>query len=405
MTGPKLSLERLWVLMATAFVDMIGFALVLPLLPFYAKRFEASDTTVGILVAIYALAQMLTSPLWGRVSDRLGRRPVLMGSQALAGCAYILFAHADSVGLLFLSRFLQGSGGGTASVISAYVTDTVGPDERAKALGWITACTSAGVMIGPAIASFSVGWSYEAPGEIAAGLCVLNIFFVWRSLPESRAPQAPEEQRTKKRIRQQIVEVIRHPTVPTSSLIWIYSTGMMAFMAMNAVMALFLADRFGITERTIGWFYFSVGLVSVVMRAIILGRAVQRFGEVRVLRLGAVILGTGMLVAPLTVEAWQFLLCIILIPAGTALLFPSTTSLISRYADPAVVGQTMGVQQSFGGSSRLIGPVWAGAAFEHLGKGFPFWIAAGLVLATAVFSLRLRPGEAPRHGAVAAPTD
>lgn len=395
----KLSLDRLWVLMVTAFVDMIGFALVLPLLPFYAKRFHASDTIVGVLVAIYALAQMLTSPMWGRLSDRFGRRPIILGSQLMAGLAYILFAHADSVLLLFLSRFLQGSGGGTASVISAYVTDTVGPDERAKALGWITACTSAGVMIGPAIASFSVGWSYEAPGLIAAGLCAVNIVFAWRWLPESSTPSKGKPSR---RIRQQIVDVLRHPADPTSSLIWIYSAGMMAFMAMNAVMALFLAARFGITERSIGWFYFAVGAVSVVMRAVILGKAVRRFGEVRVLRLGAVCLATGMFVAPLTVEVWQFLLCIILIPGGTAMLFPSTTSLISRYADPEVVGQTMGVQQSFGGSSRLLGPVWAGAAFQYLGHPVPFWIASGLVLATAIFSLRLHPGEAPKKPAAVA---
>ncbi len=385
----KLSLARLWVLMVTAFVDLVGFALILPLLPFYAVRFGGDATAVGVLVAVFALAQMLTAPLWGRLSDRWGRRPVILMAQVLAMAAYVTFAYADSLAVLLASRFLQGAGGGTTSVISAYVSDVVGPEERAKALGWITACTSAGVMIGPAIASLSVGWSRSAPGLIAAGLCFLNLLFVARWLPESR-PSRPRQRRP---IRHELLAVVRHPTEKVSALVWIYSAGMMAFMAMNAVTALFLAARFGITERSIGIFYFAVGLVSVVMRAVVLGRLVHRFGEVRVLRLGALALAVGMSVAPFAASPAQFLLAIVLIPAGTAMLFPSTTSLISRFADPDHVGQTLGVQQAFGGLSRLLGPVWAGAAFQQLGEPVPYWLAGGLVFLTALFSLRLHPGE------------
>jgi len=393
MDDKKLSLKRLWVLMVTAFVDMIGYALIMPLLPFYATRYGASPFVVGLLMAIFALAQMIAAPLWGRVSDRLGRRPVILISQALAAVAYVVFAFAPSVLFLLLSRFLQGVGSGSTSVISAYVSDAVGPEERAKALGWITACTSAGVMVGPAIASFSVGYGYQLPGLISAALCGVNILFAWRWLPES-TPRG-DSSRSKPSIRGQIWEVLRNPAESTSSLILVYAAGMMSFMAMNAVMALFLASRFGITVRSIGWFYFSVGLVSVVMRALLLGALVKRFGEVRVLRAGALILGVGMISAPFAANPMQFLFAIVMIPAGTALLFPSTTSLISRYADPEMVGQTMGVQQAFGGMSRLLGPVWAGAAFQHLGEAVPFWLAGALVLLTGVFSLRLHPGKAP----------
>lgn len=396
--GPqRLTLSRLWVLMVTAFVDMVGFALILPLLPFYALRFGADASIIGVLISVFALAQMISSPFWGRLSDLYGRRPIIIGSQLMAALAYITFAYADSVWLLLLSRFLQGAGGGTISVVSAYVSDSVGPDERAKALGWITACTSAGVMIGPAIASFSVGFSATAPGLIAAGLCGLNLIFAWRWLPE-RAPRN-KKSAARRSVRGQIVEVVRHPLAAVSSLIVVYAAGMMAFMGMNAVLALFLNARFGVTEHNIGWFYAFVGFVSIIMRAVILGKAVQHFGEVRVLRLGALLLGLGMLTAPLSANPWQFLAVITLIPAGTALLFPSTTSLISRYADPDVVGQTLGVQQTFGGVSRLVGPVLAGWVFQHWGESFPFWLAGSLVMLTALFSLRLHPGEARRKGA------
>lgn len=397
----KLSLENLWVLMVTAFVDMIGFALILPLLPFYTQRLTEEargnpvdeavvGVMVGALVGIYALAQMIAAPVWGRLSDRYGRRPMILTSQAISGLAYLTFAYAESVWVLLACRLLQGVGGGTASVVNAYVSDAVGPDERAKALGWITACTSAGVMVGPAIASFSVDFGYEIPGLIAAGLCGLNILFGWFWLEET-VEGAGRPKPGRRKIRQQIGEVLRQPTAVTSTLIWVYAAGMMAFMAMNTILALFLSDRFGVTEKTIGWFYMSVGFVSVIARAVVLGAAVNRFGEVRVLRLGAVLLGLGMCIAPLTQNIWQFLICVVLIPTGTSFLFPSTTSLVSRYADPKVVGQTLGVQHFFGGLCRLIGPLWAGAAFQYLGKTHPFWMAGALVFATALFSLRLKP--------------
>ena len=401
MSERKLSLSRLWVLMVTAFVDMIGFALLLPLVPLYATKFGADPFVVGLLIAAFALGQMIVAPLWGRLSDRVGRRPVILGSQVISIVAFVTFAFADSVWLLLACRLLQGAGGANVSVLAAYVSDSVGPRERARALGWITACTSAGVMIGPAIGSLAIsaGLGPASPGLIAAALCVLNLLFAWRWLPESISKETDEahgEPRRRPSIRHQVVTVLRHPAEAVHSLIWIYASGMLAFMAMNGVMALFLKDRFGIHEGNIGWFYVVVGLISVIMRALVLGALVRLFGEVRVLRAGALLLGAGMLLAPLATSPLKFLGVMILIPAGTALLFPSTTSLISRYADPREVGQTLGVQQAFGGMSRLLGPVGAGAAYQHLSHGTPFWLAGVLVLLTALFSLRLHPGEAPR---------
>ncbi len=393
--------------MVTAFVDMVGFALLLPLVPLYATRFGADAFTVGILMSSFALAQMISAPLWGRLSDRLGRRPVILTSQAMSAVAFVIFAFADAVWLLLVCRLVQGVGGGTMSVVSAYVSDSVGPEERARGLGWLTACTSAGVMIGPAIGSLAIsaGLGAESPGLIAAVLCVLNILFAWRWLPESISEHAADdrEPRQRRSIRHQIGTVLAHPAVPAHSLIWIYSAGMLAFFAMNGVMALFLAARFGIHEGNIGWFYVIVGLVSVVMRAVVLGALVQRFGEVRVLRTGARVLAGGMRLVPLATSPLKFLGVMILVPAGTALLFPSTTSLISRYADPREVGQTLGVQQAFGGMSRLLGPVLAGAVFQHVGQGTPFTMGGALVLATALFALRLHPGEARKQGGSGGP--
>ena len=173
------------VLMITAFVDMVGVLAVIPLLPYYALRFGANGLVIGLLVSAFSVAQLLSAPLWGRVSDRYGRRPALLAGLTASVIAYIVFGFANSIWLLFLSRLVQGAGGGTVSVIQAYVADATKPEDRAKALGWLSAATNLGVAIGPVFGSLSRGISTEAPGLFAAGLCVLNILFAFRFLPES----------------------------------------------------------------------------------------------------------------------------------------------------------------------------------------------------------------------------
>ncbi len=391
----KLELKRLWVLMVTAAIDMIGFALIVPILPFYAKKFGADAFTIGLLMASFAFGTMVTAPIWGRVSDRFGRKPVLMVAQLMSAIAFLVFAFANSVWLLFLCRFLQGVGGGSIGAVSAWVSDSVRPHERAQALGWITAATSAGVMLGPAIASLTIGISHHAPGLIAAAMCGINLLFTWYFLVESR--RKPLHAVARRKLGGQLLEVVTQPAQPVHSLIWIYTAGMMAFMAQGAIMALYLMERFAVTEKTIGYFYVAVGFVSLVMRGLILGPLVRALGEVRVLRLGATLLGLGMIGITVAPNLFFFVLVMILVPTGTALLFPCTTSLITRFAPPDAVGQTVGVQQSFGGFSRLLAPIWAGAAFQALGPRFPFWIGGTLVLATAALALRFKSGEVPRR--------
>ena len=395
--SPRLSLAKLWVLMVTAFVDMIGFALIVPLLPFYATDFGADAFTVGILMGIVAFGQMTTAPWWGRLSDRIGRKPVMIYSQMVSGLAFLTFAFANSVWLLLLCRFLQGVGGGSLGAVSAYVSDAVGPEERAKALGWITACTSAGVMVGPAIGSLTVGYAKWAPGAIAALFCFANILFTSIWLTEAKAPNKSKTAKPRPKIAGQVKFVLTRPDETVNGLIWIYTAGMMAFMSMTGIMALYLEDRFGITAEQIGWFYVAVGAVSVVMRGLILGKMVQRFGEVRVLRIGATSLGLGLASIPFAATPIAFVMVMLFVPTGTALLFPCTTSLVTRYADPDEVGQTVGVQQAFGGVSRLTAPIWAGAVYQVVGIQEPFWIGAALVFTTALLSLRLKPGEAPKR--------
>ena len=387
------AIKQISVLMATVFVDMIGFTMVLPLLPFYATRLGADPTLVGVLIAAHPFAQLAVSPFWGRLSDRYGRRPLILAGLILSAAAYVIFGLAEAIWLLFASRLVQGAGGGITGVVQAYVADAVEPEERTKALGWLTAATSAGVMIGPASGSLATYIGPEGPGFLAAGLCILNILFAWKWLPEPKrysggtaemAVQAP-----RRSLRDSLWEVLRHPAAPVSSLIWVYAIGMMAFMAMNAVLALYLKDSFGVTEKTIGYFYAYVGSISLVMRALILGPMVRRFGEIGVTRLGAASLVLGLAGIPFTVGSLPLLgLVVLFVPVGTALLFPATTSQVSRLSSRSEVGQLLGVQQSFGGVSRMVAPLWAGFAYQRNFQ-YPFWMAAVLMMSVSFLTLRM----------------
>jgi multidrug resistance protein len=387
----------MWVLMWTVFVDMIGFLIVLPLLPYYAERLGGTPFLVGALVSTFALAQLASAPLWGRLSDRYGRRPMILAGLLISAVSYVLFETASTVALLFISRFVQGAAGGTVGVVQAYVSDSVPSEDRAKALGWLTAATSAGVMLGPAIGSLAAAYGFIGPGYLAAILCVLNFLFGLWWLPESdRGKEARQtDTRPKGATREAMVDVLAHPRGSVGSMVWIYALGMMAFMAMNGVLALFLERRFGITEETIGWFFVYVGAASLVMRTLVLGRAVRRFGEIQVLRAGSLFMAIALATVPFARNVWEFSLAVLFMPIGTALLFPATTSQVSKRANPSQTGLILGVQQSFGGIARMIGPLWAGALFQSLGISSPFWVAAGLMVFVHVFSTTVGDADVP----------
>ena len=398
-------MRRIWVLMATVFVDMLGFLMVLPLLPYYAERLGATPFEVGALVSTFAFAQLITAPWWGRLSDRYGRRPMIIGGLLASAIAFVVFGLAHTVWMLFLSRLVQGAGGGTIGVVQAYVADAVEPKERAKALGWLTAATSAGVMIGPGIASLTAAWGAAAPGFVAAGLCLANSVSAWIWLPESAdlSEEGSEDSlappRPRPRLTSALWEVVRKPRADVSALIWIYAFGIMAFMAMNGILVLYLDRVHGITTQTVGLFYMYVGGVSLLMRGVLLGPTVRWLGEIRVMRYGIVALLLGFVLIPLTETIPQLALASLFIPIGTALLFPATTSLVSGCAPRKETGQVLGVQQSFGGISRLVGPLWAGAVFQYVGILSPFWICAALMGGVLLFALSLdldEPQEEPK---------
>jgi MFS family permease len=399
VNGNRARLRRLTVLIFVCFVDAIGFMIILPLLPFYAIRLHATPETVGRLIASFSIAQLLSAPLWGRVSDRYGRRPALLIGLGASAVAFAVFGVADAVWLLFVSRFVQGAGGGTTGVAQAYVADTVEPKDRARALGWLSSATAAGVILGPAIGSFAVNLGPAAPGLVASALCLVNVLFAWRWLAESRPAAGPDGHAPRRPIWHPAWLVFRHPGNLVSRLIWIYGIGMVAFSAMTSVLALYLRAEFHLTEKTIGPIFAYVGVLSLVMRSLLLGPIVDRLGESWTMRLGTLLLVAGLLLYPIPQSLWSLAVVIPLVPIGTALLFPATTSLMSRYSDSRELGTTMGVAQTFAGLARVVAPLAATTIFQRLGHAWPFYVAAGIVALAGALALQI-----PRESLAPTPT-
>jgi multidrug resistance protein len=389
---------KLTVLMITAFVDMLGLAMVIPLLPFYATKLGASASVVGVLIAAFSIAQLASAPLWGRFSDRYGRRPALLAGLLISAVAYVIFAFASTLWLLLLSRVVQGLGGGTIGVVQAYVADASDPRDRAKSLGWLSAATSFGAVVGPAIGSALIHWGRHAPGIASAIFCVLISMFAAVYLRESREesqstgePGIPAETGSGA-----VWSVISRPKEPAQRLIWIYAIAIGAFYGTVPTLPLILSHRLPITEGNVGFFVMYLGGMGVFVRAGLLGRMIERLGEARLTRLGLVLLAAGLALIAAVHSYGTLLVALTLMPLGTAFVFPCVTAMLSRVVPSRNRGLYMGVQHTFGGVSRVLFPLAAGVAMDHLGLGFPFVVAGVLVLSTLLLTTSMEDYAAGR---------
>jgi multidrug resistance protein len=420
---------NLAVLMLTAFMDMVGVLMLLPLLPFYAKELGANGFVMAWLGSSFLIAQLVSAPLWGRVSDRYGRKPALLCGLGASAIAYVVFAYADSLWLLFVSRIVQGAGGGTVGVIQAYVSDVVEPKNRAKGLGWLSAATNVGVMLGPLLGSATSTWGRHAPGLVAAGLCLVNIAFALRFLGESHdaamkakarrerwattkavwriAPIWPVTMIARLTLGRQEASALTHPRPDLAKrFIWVYAIAIGAFygLTLSGVLPFFLMERHGITEKTIGPFFAYIGVLNVVFRIGLLGKVIDRVGEARATRLGITSLALGFLTMPLTTSIVTLAISTALLPLGATLLFPCVTAMLSQVVGDHERGLYMGLQQTVGNITRVLYALFAGkvwdlghAAFGEMGAFIPFLTSAALVGATALLAVRVPETAAPKE--------
>ena len=392
----------------TVFIDLLGFGIVIPLLPIYSEAYGASELELGLLFASFSAMQFVFAPFWGRVSDRVGRRPVLIGGLLGTAGSYLLFAFADSLPLLFAARMAAGFFGANVSTAQAYIADVTRPEDRAKGMGLVGAAFGLGFTFGPLLGGELVGVSMHAPGFAAATLSLGAAIFGFLRLKEPPGRRAAGS-------RIFGIDTVRMALVDgrLGVVLLLYFLGILAFSGFESMFIRFGLARFpevfGMSgaigsaslEQVLaaapiaGRYMFFIGVVSALIQGGFIRRLVPRFGETRLIVAGPLLLGLGLFVLG-NATSWTMVLvgCAVM-PLGFGVNNPSLNGLISRAAPVDRQGAVLGLNQSLASLARVLGPLAAGALFEFLGPGSPFLAGAGVLGLAALLAWRYRL----RHGA------
>jgi MFS family permease len=367
------------ILFLIVFIDLVGFGLVIPLLPFYAERFAASPLQMTLVFAIYSLMSMVTAPLWGRLSDRVGRRPVLMASMAAAALAYLGLAFATRLWMVFAARGFAGACAGNIAAAQAYIADVTAPEQRAKGMGMIGAAFGLGFIIGPVLGGILAGndlatADLQTPGLIAAGLSFAAFLGVIALLPESLAAGGARSSRGRVAAAR---GALAQPVL--TRLLVVFFLVILAFSGMETTFAWWAIAQFGWGPRPIGFVFFYVGLLSALMQGVLIGKLTGRFGEERLMLAGLGAIALGLLVLAFAHGLAPLAVALTALALGMGAMQPSLNSLISRRAGAAEQGEIMGVAQSVGSLSRVLGPIIAGSLFGAFGRNSPYLWGAVLV--------------------------
>jgi len=363
----------------TVFVDLLGFGIVLPQLPYYAEAFGASAVWVGAILTSYSAAQFLGASFLGRLSDRIGRRPVLLASLAGSAISLTLSGLATSLLGLVLARGLAGLFGGSIAAAQAYVADSTSREERARYMGLLGASIGLGFVFGPALGAGLARWGFGTAAFVAAGLAAANLVFACFRLPESHG----ERQRHPAASRldfSHLSRALRHPAI--GSLLGATFLATLAFVAMEATFALLGEHRFGLDSARLGFVFTYIGVLIVIVQGVLVGRLVPRLGE-RVLAVaGCLAMALGLALMPLAPSLPLALVALGLLAVGQGFTAPTLSTLLSRAVDADEQGGTLGLGQSLAAAARVVGPLGAGWLFDRAFAA-PYAVSATLMLLAA----------------------
>ena len=369
------------IIFVTVFIDLIGFGIIIPLMPFYAETFGATGLTVGLLSTSFSFMQFVFAPFWGRLSDRIGRRPVILFGSFLS---YLFFGLAGSLPALFAARICAGIAGANVATAQAYMADVTTPENRARGMGLVGAAFGLGFIFGPAIGGFLSQFSYQAPPFFAAALSLANFTAALFVLPESRPARSSAPRPRQSRFQTLRLATTR-PGLP--ALLFIYFIVTAAFSSFEATFALFGELRFGFDATTIGYLFAYTGVVLTVVQGGLVGRLAKRFGERRLVPPAILSLAVGLALIPAARNLPLLLLATGLLAVGMGFNSPSITSLISRLSSADEQGGILGVSQSMASLARIIGPAVGGYVYDAHGSTMPYVGASALMLVAVVASL------------------
>ena len=390
---PSTSRSVLAVLFAVVFINLVGFGIVIPLLPFYGLTLDAPPWQVALMFSAYSLGQFVAEPFWGRLSDRIGRKPVLLITIVANAIGYLALAFVPNIWLAIAVRLFTGLGAGNISTVQGYVADVTPPEQRAGRMGLIGAAFGLGFIVGPALGGLlthpDLGTlGYQLPIFTAAGLCILAAVGVAVLLKESRVKADPAAARPP--FLGGVHDAVANPVVSRVLLVTlIYMAG---FSGMESTFGFWTEARYGWGAREVGLSFMAVGVVSVICQGFLAGRLARRFGEARVLAAGCLIFGTGLVgqVAASRLLPDAELLVPVIMAAGAfgmAVTMPNISALISRSVDPDRQGAMLGLNMAASSSARIFGPMAAGALFSVVGHDWPFLIGAALTIPAAVMAI------------------
>jgi DHA1 family tetracycline resistance protein-like MFS transporter len=415
------------VIFTTVFIDLVGFGIVIPVLPFYAEgtRFNATPRTVGLLFASYSIMQLVFSPILGRLSDRYGRRPVLLISILGTGIGFLILGFATTLWMLFVGRILDGITGGNISTAQAYIADITTKEDRAKGMGLVGAAFGLGFIFGPAIGGLLSRWGIEVPFLFAAGLCFANATLLYFTLPETVTRDHPA--RISAAGGRGFTQLINSLTQPRLGFVLtIYFLFIVAFSIMTTSFSLYTMFRFGYDALHNGYLFAYVGIIAVIIQGGLIGRLVKRFGELPLVVVGALFFAASLFAVPFVGPNTGGLLALLvgggIFSMGNSLSTPALTSLASKSVGPAEQGSVLGVTQSAASLARAVGPSLAAllihSATAQMGAdGKPhnmsdhslfvtFWTGSGIMFLAcllAVYFIRVHAAEfADREAATVA---
>ena len=391
MTNKK---AQLGIIFLTVFIDLIGFGIVIPVLPLYAKDFHANEMTIGLLLGTYSLMQFIFSPILGKISDRVGRRPVLLVSLLATSAGLGVMGFAHSLVWLFVGRIIPGIAVGNISTAQAYIADITAPEERTRAMGLIGAAFGLGFTVGPGIGGLLSQYSTAAPFFFAAALALFNAILAYVRLPESLS----HEHRATAQERAPLSQVFKHGW-HLPALMGTYFISIASFAIMTTIFALFTNERFGFGKRENGYLFMFIGFIGIVIQGGMLRQLVKRVSEKSLAVTGVFLLLVGLALLPLAHSLAVLLIVASVIGVGNSLVTPTLNGLASRSAERSWQGRVTGLMQSSGSLARCVGSFAAGEllsldadklghAFSYYGRT-PCWVAAGVMVFALILTLRL----------------
>jgi len=377
------NLPPLIIVFVTVFIDLLGFGIIIPLLPFYAQTFGATAFTVGMLATSFSLMQFIFAPVWGRVSDRVGRRPIILAGLLGSCLSYLAFGMASTLTALFAARIFAGIAGANIPTAQAVVADLTTPENRAKGMGLVGAAFGLGFIFGPAIGGFLSQYGYAAPAFFAAGLSLANFAAAWFLLPETLKP----EHRAIERVGR--IDALRaalaRPHLPLLLVIGFLVVA--AFSGYESTFALFAERTHGFRASSIGYIFAFVGVILVIVQGLLVGRVVKAIGEHHIVPASLAIVAAGLLMIPATQSVGALLAANGLMAVGMGFNNPALMSLVSRYSAAEDQGGVLGLTQSLNSLARIVGPLWGGFAFDRLGIGMPYISSAAVMAAAALLAV------------------